>query len=67
MAGIDAAMAGYGWYKCSYGPKTKIADAVVRSPRFYAQFVELVNAIKTRPLFTQIRPLIVSPKSHHHH
>ncbi len=42
-------------------------EPVVRSPRFYAQFVELVNAIKTRPLLTQIRPLIVSPKSHHHH
>jgi len=42
-------------------------EPVVRSPRFYAQFVELVNAIKTRPLFTPIRPLIVSPKSHHHH
>ena len=26
MAGIDAAMAGYGRYRCSYGPKTKIAD-----------------------------------------
>ncbi len=42
-------------------------EPVVRSPRFYAQFVELVNAIKTRPLLTQICPLIVSPKSHHHH
>jgi len=29
MAGIDAAMAGYGRYRCSYGPKTKIADAYV--------------------------------------
>ena len=28
MAGIDAAMAGYGRYRCSYGPKTKIADVV---------------------------------------
>ena len=42
-------------------------EPVVRSPRFYAQFVELVNAIKMRPLLTQIHPLIVSPKSHHHH
>ena len=42
-------------------------EPVVRSPRFYAQFVELVNAIKTRFLFTPICPLIVSPKSHHHH
>ena len=42
-------------------------EPVVRSPRFCAQFVELVNAIKTRPLFTPIRLLIVSPKSHHHH
>ena len=31
MAGIDTAMAGYGRYRCSYGPKTKIADVGARA------------------------------------
>ena len=33
MAGIDAAMAGYGRYRCSYGPKTKIADVALAFAR----------------------------------
>ena len=48
MAGIDAAMAGYGRYRCSYGPKTKIADAFQRDEVGHAPPHRVFIPIPTR-------------------
>ena len=61
MAGIDAAMAGYGRYRCSYGPKTKIADAVLcNSPTVWRRFIVLARSPLHSPILLDYYMLVSS-------